>query len=263
MAKTSSRTRSEAGTLLSLPINDVLPDPEQPRKYFAPDALEELKISISQHGIIQPILVRSADEEGKYIIVAGERRYRAASEVGLTVIPSILTEGNPHEISLIENLMREDLTAIEEAEAIQAMIDKHEYKQENLARVLGKGESTISEILALNKLPEEIRNDARENPRCSRRVLLEIARSKKRKNGMISLYEKFKEKGLTSGEIRKQTRGTREATPKGIIYQVTGLKNRMDSLNTEGWSEENRTKLNDEVRNLMGVMAEKFGGTDT
>lgn len=263
MPTRASKSTSRAKTLLSLPITDVQPDPEQPRKYFDPDALNELKASIEQHGIIQPILVRPG-EDRKYVIVAGERRYRAATEAELAEIPAILTDGKSQEIALIENLLRENLTAIEEAEAIQAMIDNRGYKQEDLAKAIGKGESTISEILALNKLPAEIRDDARQNSKCSRRVLLEIVRSKKRKNGMLTLYKKFKEKGLTSGEIKRQIRGpkgSREIKASEIIYQVTTLKNQMDVLSPDGFNEEDKTKLADEIRNFVYLAVEKFGMT--
>lgn len=260
MPKTS---KTDLGTkkLFSLDISTVEPDPEQPRKYFDPNALEELKNSIKTHGVLQPILVREG-EDGKHIIIAGERRHRASKEVGLSEIPAILTAGKPHELSLIENLLREDLTAIEEAEAIQAMVDKYDYKQEDLARVLGKAESTISEILALNKLPSEIKDDARQNPKCSRRVLLEIVRSKKRRNGMLTLYEKFKDQGLTSEEIKKQSRGprgSREVKAKEIFYQITGLRNRISSLKTDEWEEEERNNLLEEMQDLKRVIDEKIG----
>lgn len=264
MPSRSSKSASQTKALLSLPITDVLPDPEQPRKYFDPDALNELKSSIERHGIIQPILVRPG-EDSKYIIVAGERRYKAASDAGLTQVPAIVvTEGHPQEIALIENLLRENLTAIEEAEAIQSMIDHHGYKQEDLVKVIGKAESTISEILSLNKLPDQVKEDARQNPKCSRRVLLEIVRTKKKDKGMLALYNKYKEKGLTSGEIKDQARkakGTAEVGVKQIIYQVKNVKNRMDALSFEGLSEEDKGKLEGEIRNLMNLASEKFGMT--
>jgi hypothetical protein len=118
--------------------------------------------------------------------------------------------------------------------------------------------------LALNKLPDEIRDDARRNPKCSRRVLLEIVRSKKRENGMVKLYHKYKERGLISGELRKQTRspkGSREIKVSEIICRITTLRNRMWTFDLDGLSEEEREKLEAEVRNLMSTVAEKFGMT--
>jgi ParB family transcriptional regulator, chromosome partitioning protein len=95
----------------------LAPDPEQPRKFFDEQALAELQASIASHGVLQPVLVREGGE-GMFIIVSGERRYQAAKNAGLETIPAILTDGEPAEISIIENLLRENLTAIEEAEAI-------------------------------------------------------------------------------------------------------------------------------------------------
>ena len=130
------------GKLYDLPIVDLKPDPNQPRKSMDPQALEELTASIKTHGIIQPILFRVAAEEigghdpnspelgivspdsvvpGNLIIVAGERRFRAAQFVGLTTVPGICVEGNPSEIALVDNLLRQDLTSVEEAEALQRL----------------------------------------------------------------------------------------------------------------------------------------------
>ncbi|MBK5276696.1 MAG: ParB/RepB/Spo0J family partition protein [Desulfuromonadales bacterium] len=112
----------EKGKLYQLPLSSVQPDPEQPRKFFDEQALAELSASIAGHGVLQPILVRQgADGDGVFIIVSGERRYQAARNAGLATIPAIITDGEPAEISIIENLLRENLTAIEEAEAIERL----------------------------------------------------------------------------------------------------------------------------------------------
>jgi ParB family chromosome partitioning protein len=107
----------EKGKLYDLDITQVQPDPEQPRKYFDEQALVELSASITNHGVLQPILVREGTD-GVFIIVSGERRYQATVKAGLATVPAIITDGEPAEISIIENLLRENLTAIEEAEGI-------------------------------------------------------------------------------------------------------------------------------------------------
>jgi ParB/RepB/Spo0J family partition protein len=110
----------EKGKLYDLSMTRVQPDPDQPRKYFDEQALAELSASITSHGVLQPILVRTG-AEGSFIIVSGERCYQAAQNAGLESIPAIITDGEPTEISNIENLLRENLTAIEEAEAIEKL----------------------------------------------------------------------------------------------------------------------------------------------
>ncbi|GLI36463.1 ParB/RepB/Spo0J family partition protein [Desulforhabdus amnigena] len=109
----------QKGRLYTLDLSQLQPDPNQPRKSLDPAALEELAASIAQHGVLEPILFR-LDENGGLIIVAGERRVQAARQANLTTIPGILVDGNHAEIALVENLLRQDLTAIEEAEALSS-----------------------------------------------------------------------------------------------------------------------------------------------
>jgi ParB family chromosome partitioning protein len=160
-----------------LDITKVQPDPEQPRKFFDEQALAELSAFIAGHGVLQPILVR-VGTEGVFVIVSGERRYQASKNVGLAIIPAILTNGEPAEISIIENLLRENLTAIEEAEAIERLRAVHDYALSDLATALGKSDSTISEILSLNKLPMEVKDDCRNDPKAGRSILVLIARQR-------------------------------------------------------------------------------------
>ncbi|KGE71914.1 ParB/RepB/Spo0J family partition protein [Spirochaeta lutea] len=141
----------------SLPIESLVANPDQPRKEFNEDHLKELAESITQNGIIQPILVEPYGEA--YRIIAGERRYRAAGIAGLEQVPAIIrtfSEEEKYEIALIENIQREDLTAIEEARAFKNLIDRFELSQEELARKLGKNRSTIANALRLLKLPDDI-----------------------------------------------------------------------------------------------------------
>ena len=191
----------EKGKLYELNITTVQPDPEQPRKYFDEQALAELAASIASHGVLQPILVREG-AEGVFIIVSGERRYQATRNAGLPTIPAIITDGEPAEISIIENLLRENLTAIEEAEAIERLRAMHDYGLSALSSALGKAESTLSGILSLNRLPVAVKDDCRNDPKAVLGILMEIAKQKTPEK-MTALYTKYKEKGLTRGEIRK------------------------------------------------------------
>lgn len=203
----ANQTSYEKGKLYNLNLADLQPDPEQPRKYFDEQALSELKASIEKHGVLQPVLVRQATDGG-LLLVSGERRYQASKLAGLQTIPVVFTDGEPTEISIVENLLRENLTAIEEAEAIERLRLEHNYLLSDLSAALGKSDSTLSEILSLNKLPDEVKNDCRNDPKTARGILVEIAK-KKDPATMLSLYTRYKESGLTRGEIRKKTR-----TPK-------------------------------------------------
>ena len=192
------------GAFFNVDIEDINPDPDQPRKFFDPDALAELSESIKQKGVLQPVIIRK-NEDGKIYLVAGERRFRAAKMAGLDRIPCIMTKGNPMEIALIENLQRENLKPIEEAEALGRMVEEYEYTHEQLAFVIGKSRSTITETLSLTKLPEEIKEECRRADNYPRRLLIEVVKQKTPK-AMISLFEKIKEGNLKSTEVRDITR---------------------------------------------------------
>ena len=140
-----------------LAIDSVRPNPDQPRKLFDPEKLEELTASIRQHGVMQPLVV--VEREGGYMIAAGERRWRAAQAAGLKEVPALVRQLDPRELaelSLIENLQREDLTGLEEAQAFSDLMTGHGYTQEALAERLGKSRSHVANTLRLlNLAPHE------------------------------------------------------------------------------------------------------------
>lgn len=143
----------------TLPINEIIPNKDQPRKTFDEGALQELADSITQHGVLQPLLVRPLPAGG-YQLVAGERRWRASRMAGLKEVPVVikeLTDVETMEIAIIENLQREDLNPIEEAEGLQALIDKCGFTQEEVATSVGKSRPAIANALRLLKLPEQVR----------------------------------------------------------------------------------------------------------
>ena len=141
-----------------LPIEKIIANPEQPRKVFKKEELEELSNSIKDYGVLQPILVRRM-EQGIYSIIAGERRYRASCQAGLTEIPAIiqnLEEEQAALIALVENVQREDLNYIEEAKAYKKLMDDFKLTQAEIAQKVGKQQSTISNKIRLLTLPEDI-----------------------------------------------------------------------------------------------------------
>jgi ParB family chromosome partitioning protein len=150
-------------SLLQLPVEAIERNPNQPRKRFEEKKLEELAASIREHGIVEPILVRR--EGGKYRILAGERRWRAAQRAGLKEVPAVLREASERqafEIALVENLQREDLNAIEEAEAYEVLIEEHGLTQDAIAQRVGKERSTVANALRLLRLPSEVRDLVRD-----------------------------------------------------------------------------------------------------
>ncbi len=153
-----SNSREEAGVSV-LSVGDIEINKNQPRKSFDAEAITELASSIKLHGILQPIIVRPAGD-GFYVIVAGERRYRAAKEAGLTEVPVIITEltsAEAAEVALIENIQRTDLNPVEIAEAYKTLIDDFSLTQQQLADRLGKPRSSVANALRLLDLPEAVR----------------------------------------------------------------------------------------------------------
>ena len=154
-----SNSIEQTGGVSVLSINDIETNKNQPRKIFDESAIAELAESIKTHGVIQPIIVRSAGD-GFYVIVAGERRFRAAKLAGLTEVPAIITElssSEAAEVALIENIQRADLNPIEIAEAYRAIIDDFSLTQQELADRVGKPRSSVANSLRLLDLPEAIK----------------------------------------------------------------------------------------------------------
>lgn len=153
-----SPTHSRSEEVVNVPIGNIVPNKYQPRTVFDDEKIEELARTIHTHGVIQPIVIRQMDDE-KYEIIAGERRFRAMTKLEWSEVPAIirnLSDKETASIALIENLQREELTAIEEAVAYQKLLKLHELTQEALAQRLGKGQSTVANKLRLLKLPEEV-----------------------------------------------------------------------------------------------------------
>jgi len=149
-------------TILNLDINSIVPNPRQPRTQFSKESLQELADSIKSQGVIEPILTRMRD--GKYELIAGERRLRAAKLAGIAAIPAIVkdfTDQQSLEIALIENLMRDDLNSMEEAEGYARLASEFGLTQEEIAKRVGKDRSTIANMIRLLSLPKQIKDSLR------------------------------------------------------------------------------------------------------
>src|SRR6185369_5710603 len=155
-----TETVDESKNYFVCPIEKIHPNHNQPRKHFAPEKLEELAASIREKGIIQPLVVTRKDDH--YEIIAGERRWRAAQKAGLHEVPVVIREATPDdvmELALIENIQRQDLNAIEEAQAYRSLVEQFGISQEDVARRVGKNRTTVTNALRLLKLPVEIQRD--------------------------------------------------------------------------------------------------------
>ena len=156
--RAAEEVAARRGTVRDVEVARIRPNPAQPRQHFDEDAMAELAESIRQHGVLQPILLRAVD--GGYELIAGERRWRAAQKAQLHSIPALVREhddSSSAELALIENVQREDLNAIEEAEGYQALVGRFGHTQDNVAKLVGKSRSHVSNLLRLLDLPEAVR----------------------------------------------------------------------------------------------------------
>jgi len=202
-----------------VPIEQLDPNPTQPRQVMGD--LAELMASIAEKGVIQPLVVRQRG--GRFQIVAGERRYQAAVQVGLRELPVVIREADDDEaieLALVENLQRKDLTPFEEADALQALAQRCGYTHEEVARKLGKSRTAITESLALTKLPEEVRNLCRLADISSKSLLLEIVRQQDVAK-MLALVQRIStQQNATREAVRhEKTAKPKPGRPKAFIFQ--------------------------------------------
>lgn len=151
----------DSGNVTMLRVSEIEPNPDQPRREFDPEALAQLADSIATHGLIQPIVVRSAGTDGYYQIIAGERRWRASKMAGLTEIPVIVKElddSKAAQVALIENIQRENLNPIEEAAGYKSLMDDYSMTQEEVAKQVGKSRSAVANATRLLDLPDGVKN---------------------------------------------------------------------------------------------------------
>jgi ParB family transcriptional regulator, chromosome partitioning protein len=200
-----------------IPIDLIDPNPDQPRQVMGD--LSELMASIAEKGILEPLVVRQRGE--RFQIIAGERRYQAAIQVGLRDLPVVIRdvdETEMLELALIENLQRKDLTAFEEAEALQGLAERCAYTHEDLARRLGKSRTAVTESLALTHMPEDIRRLCRLADISSKSLLLQIVRQDTPEK-MTALLEKIASQGgATRQQLREATAKPKPGRPKAFVF---------------------------------------------
>jgi ParB family chromosome partitioning protein len=195
-----------------IPIDKLAPNPLQPRVEIGD--LSELVLSIAEKGVLEPLLVRPSDVGGRFMIISGERRYRASMEAGLAELPCIemdVDDREVAEISLIENLQRKDLTAFEEADGLVALAKRFGYKHEEIARKLGKARTSVTETISIANIPADVRDLCRRADIASKSMLLQIARQPT-DDEMREFVFKIGAAGLT----RDQAREIRQGKPQRI-----------------------------------------------
>jgi ParB family chromosome partitioning protein len=190
--------------ILNLPVQSISPNPEQPRKHFDEEPLASLTASLKEQGLLQPVVVRKADDgDNGFVLIAGERRWRAAQAAGWKKIPALVrNDADPLELALIENLQRQDLNPLEEAEALLKLKKRRNLTDETLARIVGKRRSTITELLTLNHLEESIKRECRTSDKYTKSILLPVVRQSTPED-QLALWETIKGNQLSVQEARK------------------------------------------------------------
>ena len=211
---------SSAGTPIGrlVAIEQVDPNPDQPRQVMGD--LSELMASVAEKGIIEPLVVRQRG--GRYQIVAGERRYQAAVQIGLRELPVVIRDVDDNEIielALVENIQRKDLGPFEEAEALHSLAERCGYTHEDLAKRLGKSRTSITESLALAGMPVDVRNLCRLADISSKSLLLQVVRQQDPRK-MVALVEQLTREGhATREQARKVAKKPRAGRPKAFVFQ--------------------------------------------
>jgi ParB family chromosome partitioning protein len=204
-----------------IPVDQIRPNPDQPRKAIGD--LRELTDSIHEKGVLEPLLVRFVPREDCYYIISGERRYHASRAAGLNEVPcieKIADDAETLEIGLIENIQRKDLTPFEEADGLHRLATQFEYTHEDVARKIGRARSSVTETLSLRNIPEPLRKKCVEYGIMSKSLLLQIARQPTEKK-MIEMLHRILQGGLTRDEARKERREEQAGPqrPQPFIFQ--------------------------------------------
>ena len=217
-----------AGGILYIDINDIKPNSNQPRKVFDEEKLEDLAASIKEHGMIQPVVLRSVG--AGYEIVAGERRWRAARKVGVKTIPCIVRELTDEEnmlLAIIENMQREDLNPIEEAEGLSQMIDTYGLTQDQVSKSVGKSRPYITNCLRLLKLPEAIQEFVSEGQLSAGHARAIVSAGGKEKQ--IALAQKAVKEGLSVRQIEKLAKENKTGKTKAKLREKNADVKRVEN----------------------------------
>lgn len=245
MPETVEDAREQGESVQEVSIDRLFPNPDQPRKEFRQEQLDELASSIAEKGIIQPI-VAEPQSDGRYMIIAGERRYRAAGIAELKKIPVVLksfSDEDKLEIGLIENIQREDLNAIEEAQGYKSLMDRFGYTQDEVSRKLGKSRSAIANALRLLRLPEDVRTGIRDREISAGHAKALLSVAEQHSGQLDELYDLIRQEGLSVRLAEKAARMINDG------FHVEGLHAELSAPNPK---EEDAEDLREQVLELTG-----------
>ena len=261
---------ADAPRLVAVDTASVRPNPAQPRRQIDDGALAELAASVERHGLLQPIVVK--EEDGGYVLVAGQRRLLAHERLGRERVAALIVAGEPDELALIENLQRQDLLPLDEAEALAALKARHGYSQDELARIMAKAKSTISELLSLNDLPEAVKAEVRtsELP-VPKSVLVEVARLGDPAEQQ-TVWRRVREGGGTVRAVRaakkvwtSEPTGPVQTSEPAVLATGRRLLDQLDRFQSDTVGEvralpELLAVLRDRIDSLLGWPEEPDGG---
>lgn len=247
--------RYQTGKMYLVDIDLVRANPDQPRQHFNEADLLNLAESIRTNGLLQPVLCRL--EENRLLLCAGERRLRAVRLAGLSRISVSIVTGDPLETALIENLMRCDLTAVEEAEAIAALKERNGYRLEDLAGITGKAVPTLSEILSLTRLPAEILDACRCETSVPRDILVTIARIPGTE-AQIAAFEEYRQGAINRQDLAARARklkNMRLRKPAPLTY-IRSFTKRFTRFDIDTINEKDRARLRSELEKLLASITQ-------
>lgn len=245
-------TDLDGEAIVDVNLKEIKPNPYQPRKIFNEEQIEELALSIKEHGVFQPIILKKVTNG--YIIVAGERRYRACKSLGLETIPAIIREYNQAkvaEIALLENLQREDLNSIEEAEAYKQIMKELEITQEELAKRIGKSRSYVTNMLGLLTLPKQVQALVLENKMTMGHARALSKLSDKRKINILA--RQVVEKGLSVRQTEELTSKNKKKNPVNKV-DYSDLEKKLKEKGFNATITSNKITLKGDINELVDVL---------
>lgn len=242
-------------------LKDIKINPNQPRKTFTTNEMEELKASIKKDGLIQSVAVTPIENSEQYLLVAGERRVRACGDLGIVTIPAMLTKGDPLEIALIENVQRQNLTPFEESEAYNKLIKEKSLTPLQIAEVIGKDRTVVVKIVKIHSIPDEIKKECLSSNINQKETLFAISNMKTEQE-MKNLIANIKQNNLTTKQVRnfikkeKKTETQKQKAQPQIQPQTKSLSNDVSSLIL---SLNKVTELSNEEKKQLCLLYKKIG----
>jgi ParB family chromosome partitioning protein len=245
-----------------IPVEQIRPNPEQPRKALGD--LRELTESVREKGVLEPLLVRFVAREDCFYIISGERRYHAARGAGLRELPCIeksVDDAETLEIALIENIQRKDLTPFEEADGLHGLATQFEYTHEDIAKKIGRARSSVTETLSLRNIPEALRKKCTDSGIVSKSLLLQVARQPTEKK-MMEMIHRILQGGLTRDEARRERREEQQTGPQRPQPFVFQFEPENDAYKFRVQFKKSHVSREELIDTLRDILAQLEGNTE-